>query len=637
MDRIDAMQAFVRVVETGSFTRAADTLQTSRTRVTQLVQQLEAHLRVKLLHRTTRKVNVTADGAAYYERVVRLLADMEDADTSLSSAVAAPRGRLRVDVPSPLASLVLIPALPAFHAQYPDIQLHLGVSDRVVDLVSDKVDCVVRGGTITNPSLIARHVGDLQLRVYAAPSYLQRAGTPEHPQALEGPHHRTVGFLWARTGQPLPFEMRRGTEHVRAQGHDICAVDDGNAYLAAGLAGLGVLWLPDYMARPHVAAGELVPLLQDWTLERSDVPGSTPGEAPRSRYTTRITGSELGLELQFDSTQPVLLQGQQGLSRKGPEATQASYYYSQPQLAVSGHLTVAGRRMAVEPGTGRACGVAGLRHGGARGLRGAQVALDVEPAAAAERVRIEFAGGDIGGDAEVGVHGAVSSLRASTTRMAAILIALKPNAQVAPSWATITPPMAGPSERAMLTPSEFSATAERLFGYSEAELLGANVREYVGFFARDERSKGFSCLIPRTHGSTRTHIYPMAGRHATLVGNAAANGNKGPKILAAPGLIVRHFAETCLRRWGVKLDKTLDLSKAELENHHNSLKNDDAKYLQMRKESYTYFTELDQGERYVTHGRDGTAFSKVQGGHMRPATGLSASLTLEASSYQEIR
>ena len=94
--------------------------------------------------------------------------------------------------------------------------------------------------------------------------------------------------------------------------------------------------------------------LQDWTLERNDVPGSTPGGEPRSRYTTRITGSELGLELQFDSMQPVLLQGQQGLSRKGPDAAQASYYYSQPQLAVSGHLTVAGRRMAVEPGTGRA-------------------------------------------------------------------------------------------------------------------------------------------------------------------------------------------------------------------------------------------------------------------------------------------
>ena len=171
----------------------------------------------------------------------------------------------------------------------------------------------------------------------------------------------------------------------------------------------------------------------------------------------------------------------------------------------------------------------------------------------------------------------------------------------------------------------------------ERAILGANVKEYVGFFARDERSKGFSCLIPRTHSSTRTHIYPMAGRHATLVGNAAVNGNKGPKILAAPGLIVRHFAETCLLRWGVKLGKTLNLSNADLENYHNSLKNDEAKYLQLRKESYTYFTELDQGERYVSHGKDGTAFSRVQGGHMKPATGLSASLTLESSSYQEIR
>ena len=253
-------------MESGSFTKAALTLNMSRTTVTQLVQQLEARLRVKLLHRTTRRVQVTPDGAAYYERVVRLLADLDDADTSVSTAAAAPRGRLRVDVPSPLARLVLIPALPAFHAQYPDILLQMGVSDRPVDMVGDNVDCVVRGGPLTNPALVARHVGDLQLRVYAAPSYLQRAGTPEHPQALEGPHHRTVGFLWARTGQPLPFEMRRGTEHVRAQGHDSCAVDDGNAYLAAGLAGLGVLWLPDYMARPHVATGELVPLLQDWTL-----------------------------------------------------------------------------------------------------------------------------------------------------------------------------------------------------------------------------------------------------------------------------------------------------------------------------------------------------------------------------------
>src|SRR5687767_11932824 len=127
MDRFDAMQAFARVVETGSFTRAATTLRISKTSVTQLVQQLEARLRVKLLHRTTRQVNVTADGAAYYERVVRLLADLDDAETSLSATAASPRGRLRVDVPSPLARMILIPAFPAFHARYPDIELHMGV------------------------------------------------------------------------------------------------------------------------------------------------------------------------------------------------------------------------------------------------------------------------------------------------------------------------------------------------------------------------------------------------------------------------------------------------------------------------------------------------------------------------------
>ena len=179
MDRFDAMQAFARVVETGSFTKAADTLHMSKTSVTQLVQQLEARLRVRLLNRTTRKVNVTADGAAYYERVIRLLADMDDAETSLSAAASAPRGRLRVDVPSPFASLILIPALPAFRERYPEIQLDLGVSDRHVDLIDDNVDCVVRGGAIAEQSLVARHVGDLRIGVYAAPGYLARAGVPD--------------------------------------------------------------------------------------------------------------------------------------------------------------------------------------------------------------------------------------------------------------------------------------------------------------------------------------------------------------------------------------------------------------------------------------------------------------------------
>ncbi|MCQ4308668.1 LysR substrate-binding domain-containing protein [Pseudomonas stutzeri] len=267
MDRFDAMQAFARVVETGSFTKAAETLGTSRTSVTQLVQQLEARLRVRLLNRTTRKVGVTADGAVYYEHVLRLLADLDDAETSLSGASASPRGRLRVDVPSPFARLILIPALPAFYARYPDIQLDLGVSDRTVDLIGENVDCVMRGGELTDQSLVARRVGELQLGVYAAPGYLERAGTPQHPRELEDSHHRIVGFVWARAGKAAPYAMRREGESISLLGRYALSVDDGNAYLAAGLAGLGVLWLPHYMSAEHVARGELVPLFERWRLD----------------------------------------------------------------------------------------------------------------------------------------------------------------------------------------------------------------------------------------------------------------------------------------------------------------------------------------------------------------------------------
>jgi DNA-binding transcriptional LysR family regulator len=267
MDRFDAMQAFVRVVESGSFTKAAETLHMSKTSVTQLIQQLEARLRVKLLNRTTRKVNVTADGAVYYERAVRVLADVDDAETSLSSASTLPRGRLRVDVPSPFARTILIPALPDFYTRYPDIQIDLGVSDRMVDMIGENVDCVVRGGELTDQSLMARHIGDLRLGVYAAPDYLNRAGVPAHPRELEDTHHRIVGYRWARTGKLFPMVMQRDGETVQTQGRYVLAVDDGNAYLEAGLAGLGILWLPHYMASKSQASGALVPLFEDWCLE----------------------------------------------------------------------------------------------------------------------------------------------------------------------------------------------------------------------------------------------------------------------------------------------------------------------------------------------------------------------------------
>ncbi|MDN4055560.1 LysR family transcriptional regulator [Massilia sp. YIM B02763] len=266
MDRFDAMTVFARVVETGSFTRAALTLHMSKTSVTQLVQQLEAQLRVKLLNRTTRKVNVTADGAVYYERVLAILADVLDAETSLPSADTRPRGRLRIDVPSPLASMVLVPALPRFHAQYPDIQLDLGASDRPVDVIGENVDCVLRGGLLTDQSLAARHIADLTLGVYASPAYLAQAGTPAHPRELDEDRHRIVGFRWASTGRNVPLALARGEEEVTVQGRYTLSLDEGNAYLAAGVAGMGVLWLPDYMAQQHAARGELVRLFDDWRI-----------------------------------------------------------------------------------------------------------------------------------------------------------------------------------------------------------------------------------------------------------------------------------------------------------------------------------------------------------------------------------
>jgi DNA-binding transcriptional LysR family regulator len=271
MDRFDTLQAFARVVEAGSFTKAAQTLNMSKTTVSQLVQQLEARLRVKLLNRTTRQVKVTPEGAAYYERVVRLLGDLEDADHALTGDLAAPRGRLRIDVPTPFARLILMPALPEFHRRYPEIQVIMGVSDRNVDVIGENVDCVLRGGEIAVPSLVARRVADLRLGAYAAPDYLRTAGTPSHPRDLEQAPHRIVGFLRSSSGTIAAARVRRqrdgAEEELELKGRYVVAADDGNAYLAAGLAGMGVLWLPRYMAAPHVAAGELTALFEDWRLD----------------------------------------------------------------------------------------------------------------------------------------------------------------------------------------------------------------------------------------------------------------------------------------------------------------------------------------------------------------------------------
>lgn len=267
MDRFDTIQAFIRVVETGSFTQAALTLQTSRTRVTQLVQRLESRLEARLLNRTTRQVKLTPDGVVYYQRVVPLMAELHAAEASLASALSAPQGRLRVDVPSPFANRILLPALAQFQTRYPGIQLHLGVSDRTVDIIDEQVDCVVRGGTITQQGLVARHLGDLEMSLYASPRYLSQTGLPRHPRELEEEPHQLVGFFWREAQGAYPNSLARHGERVQIRGKTPLMVDDGNAYFAAGLDGLGVVCLPTIMARTHVVQGELTPLFPDWRLE----------------------------------------------------------------------------------------------------------------------------------------------------------------------------------------------------------------------------------------------------------------------------------------------------------------------------------------------------------------------------------
>lgn len=167
--------------------------------------------------------------------------------------------------------------------------------------------------------------------------------------------------------------------------------------------------------------------------------------------------------------------------------------------------------------------------------------------------------------------------------------------------------------------------------------LASNVSEYVAFYAKDERSKGFSCVIPTTQPSTKVHIYPMPGRHATLVGNAAANGSEGPKVLPEPGRIVRHFAETCLARWGVTLSKKLNLSEAEISRFHDSFEQNNAKYVAMRKESYTKITEGDSEQRAVSFGSKTIPFSKVRGGLFQPEAGLASGSSVTDSTYKNLR
>ena len=263
MNKLLAMEVFVQVVDAGGFTRAADNMQLPKATVSTLVQTLEKTLAVKLLHRTTRQVSVTSDGAAYYERCLRILSDVREAEESLSRNRASPSGRLRVDVSTGIANNIIIPALPDFIQRYPDIALELGCGDRQVDLIEEGIDCAIRGGALPDSGLIARRIGVLQFVTCATPAYLKQHGRPMHPNDLKA--HRCVNYFSSQSGKILEWDFSRGDEQIKIAVPASLAVNDSTAYVSAGLAGIGIIKMASYTMEAQVASGQLELLLEDWT------------------------------------------------------------------------------------------------------------------------------------------------------------------------------------------------------------------------------------------------------------------------------------------------------------------------------------------------------------------------------------
>lgn len=263
MDKFKAIEVFVRVVDQGSFTRAADTLAIPKATVSTLLQDLESQLGVRLLNRTTRRVGLTADGAAYYERCVRLLDDLREADAAVSAQHGQPEGRLKVDMPTSLASLLMHDAIPALLERYPGLQLEVGCTDRLINVVNEGVDCVLRVGELRDPTLIARRVGEMRMVTVAAPSYLARHGTPRHPQDLMQAPHRCVHYFVA-SGKNGPFDFQRGDEKLSLVPPGALSVNDSNAYWDACVAGLGVGQLPESVLKAPGHESQLVQVLSDW-------------------------------------------------------------------------------------------------------------------------------------------------------------------------------------------------------------------------------------------------------------------------------------------------------------------------------------------------------------------------------------
>jgi DNA-binding transcriptional LysR family regulator len=268
MDRLAAMQAFVHVVEAGSFVRGAEKLGASTSSTSRLIADLETHLGARLLNRTTRKLSLTETGQAYYERCIQLLADIDEAETVASAAAAAPTGRLKLTCPYNLLAQPIAPALAEFSRQHPQVSFDVTVADRVIDLVDEGFDLAVRIGAPGSEQLVARRLGATQLVACASPAYLDRRGAPRTPAELA--QHSALTYAYVSTPFLWTFSDGEGRLHeVRVAGP--LHANSGELLLAAAVAGMGIVFEPDFVVAPHLARGVLTRVLEDFAGPRLDV------------------------------------------------------------------------------------------------------------------------------------------------------------------------------------------------------------------------------------------------------------------------------------------------------------------------------------------------------------------------------
>jgi len=295
MDRLSALELFVRVVERASFSAAAADLGISRPVATAAIKDLERRLGTRLLQRTTRHVQPTAEGEAYYRLCVSILADLEDADRNAGGGVG---GLLRVDVPGNLARRLLLPALPAFLAEHPGLTVHIGESERFVDLVREGVDCVVRAGKLDDSDMVVRPLGVMQEITCASPDYLARYGTPGSPHDLDG--HMMVGFVSSRTGRAMPLEFQVEGKTLDVMLPSRVLVSGADAYAVAARLGLGLVQAPHHRFENDLAAGALVEVLADFRPEPTPVSILYPSKrhlSPRVRVFVDWVATILGPHL----------------------------------------------------------------------------------------------------------------------------------------------------------------------------------------------------------------------------------------------------------------------------------------------------------------------------------------------------